>query len=235
MKNYVQVLTDGNEVSRSYKDERMIYSEATASQRKAFFNRYFFVIEKVVNHLCIYQLHNNRDSDLRIIDAACGDGAGSAFLAEQLPDCEIMGVDRDETTIRRAVEKYCPMFPNLKFEAKDVLDIGQRADVFVSFETIEHLENKKMHEFLEKIADELLYPVGKFVVSTPRCRPRESLKRRESHINELYYQQFKYDLGMYFPMTEFFSFDRYANIVPDNPEAIIMVAICSKWPETNIL
>ena len=55
--------------------------------------------------------------------------------------------------------------------------------------------------------------------SSPRGRRRESTVRRPGHINELYYQQFRYTIGEYFPMVEFYSFDRYGNITPDDPAA----------------
>ena len=68
----------------------------------------------------------------------------------------------------------------------------------------------------------------------PRLRPRESTKKRPGHINELYYQEFRYTLGKYFPLTEFLSMDRYANIVPETQDANLMIGICYKWPMTKV-
>lgn len=227
MKNNIQILVSGDSISKSYKDERMIFSEASEYYKKAFFNRYFFAAEKVIRRM--------QKEPLQIIDAACGDGAGSAFLAEQFPQHKIFGVDISGQTIEDAIKIYSSRFSNLNYSIENVLDISKKVDVFISFETIEHIEKPEVNSFLDNIATKLLNPSGKFIVSTPRLRPRETTKRRESHINELYYQEFKYLLGVHFPMIEFYSFDRYANIVPDFSEAILMIAICSKWPETKVL
>lgn len=223
-KNMVQNLTAED---WSSKIDRVFLPDANAYLRKYYFNRYFLVYDKVLRHLPVNQ-------GLKLIDAACGDGAGSAFLAEQFPYCDVLGVDIDIEIIKYAKKTYSLRFDNLRYEAKSIIDIEDPSDVVVSLETIEHVDKDLMLEFLWKVSTRILKPCGKFVVSTPRLRPRETTVKRPGHINELYYQEFKYILAEYFPIMEFHSFDRYGNVIPDTPDANLMVAICSKWPATNI-
>jgi len=223
-KNMVQNLTGED---WSSKIERIFLPEATAYHRKTYFNQYFNVSERVLRHLPAGQRK-------KVIDVACGDGAGSAFIAEQFPSLDVLGVDIDEDIIAYATKTYCPRFDNLRYRAMSMVDIEDTADVVVSLETMEHVEKDVMLEFLEKVSSHMLNPGGKFVGSMPRLRPRESTVKRPSHINELYYYQFKFVLAEYFPMMEFYSFDRYGNVVPDTPDANLMVAVCSKFPATSI-
>ena len=223
-KNMVQNLTAED---WSSKIVRAFLPDANAYQRKSYFNRYFLVCDKVLRHLPSF-------GRFKLIDAACGDGAGSAFLAEQFPNMDVLGVDLDKEIIEYAFGTYASRFDNIRYRAMSIIDIEDTADIVVSFETIEHVSKDMMLEFLDKVSSHILNPGGKFVVSTPRLRPRESTVKRPSHINELYYQEFKFILAEYFPMMDFYSFDRYGNIVPDTPDASLMVAICSKWPVTGI-
>ena len=223
-KNMVHNLADED---WSSKIERTFLPEATAYHHKIYFNRYFLICDKVFRHLPTSQRKN-------VIDVACGDGAGSAFIAEQFPQFDVLGVDIDKEIVEYATKTYCPRFDNLTYSAMSMEKIDVTADVVTSLETLEHVDNSIMHVFLDKVATTMLKPGGKFVVSMPRLRPREHTVKRPSHINELYAQEFKYTLGEYFPMMEFYSLDRYGNIIPETPDANLMVAICSKWPETSI-
>jgi len=228
--NMVQNLTADD---WSSKIDRVYLPDADAYLRKHYFNRYFMVCDKVLRHL-------PGDQRFKLIDAACGDGAGSAFLAEQFPGIDVLGVDIDTDIIAYANLTYANDYVdstgilNVRYEAMSITEIEYKADIVVSLETIEHVDMATMLEFIEKVATQILKPGGKFVVSTPRLRPRESTAKRPGHINELYYQQFKYILAEYFPIMEFYSFDRYGNVVPDTPDANLMVAVCSKFPATSI-
>ena len=226
IKNMVQNLTNEKWSSEI---ERIFLPEATAYHRKLYFNQYFNVYDKVLRHL-----HAGQYNRKKLIDVACGDGAGSAFIAEQFPNLDVLAVDIDKEIIEYATKTYASRFDNLRYMAMSMVDIEDTADVVISLETIEHVERDVMLKFLEKVSSRMLKPGGKFVVSTPRLRPRESTVKRPSHINELYYDEFKYILAEYFPMMEFYSFDRYVNVIPDTPDANFMVAVCSKFPATDI-
>lgn len=221
MENDAQVLTNED---WSSKIDRAFLPEVNDYNRKTYLNRYMLVLNKV--------LKQHKGSTL--IDCACGDGSGSAFLAEQCPDWNVLGVDLDEKIIDFAIKQYKSRFPNLEYISKSIIDIEGEVDIFVCLDTIEHIDKQLMYKVLDKISNQLIKKGGKLVISTPRLRPRESTVKRPSHINELYYQEFKYLLGKYFPILEFYGLDRYANLVQDSSDLNCVIAICSTWPATEI-
>jgi O-antigen biosynthesis protein len=102
----------------------------------------------------------------RVLDIACGEGYGSAFLAKWAN--EVVGIDSDSATIDHAREKYSSM-RNLSFEVGNCCDIREtqgKFDAIVSFETIEHLERNDQSKFLENVRRSLK-PDGLFIVSSP--------------------------------------------------------------------
>ena len=143
-------------------------------------------------------------------------------------------MDLDTKMVDFASGRYAPKFDNLSYAAKSIIDIEEEADVFVCLETIEHISRELMIRVLDKIANKIIKKGGKLVISTPRLRPRECTVKRPGHINELYYQEFKYTLGELFPVLEFYGLDRYANLVQDSDDNNCVIAICSTWPTTSI-
>ncbi|MEO7916253.1 MAG: class I SAM-dependent methyltransferase, partial [Dokdonella sp.] len=76
----------------------------------------------------------------RVLDAACGEGYGSNLLADVA--AEVVGVDLSEQAIKHARARYGTR-QNLRFESADATalpDLGERFDIIVSFETLEHLQ-----------------------------------------------------------------------------------------------
>lgn len=81
-----------------------------------------------------------------VVDASCGVGYGSAMLAKKCGF--VYGFDISEGAISYAVKQY--QSSNTKFAVKDLdQDSLPECDVFVSFETVEHL--KYPEAFLEKV------------------------------------------------------------------------------------
>ena len=99
-----------------------------------------------------------------VIDVACGEGYGSALLSRTA--ARVTGIDASAQTVALARRRYSGA-ANLQFvegrcEAMPVGDAS--ADVVVSFETLEHLENPRA---LIAEAARVLRPDGLFMVSTP--------------------------------------------------------------------
>ncbi len=68
-----------------------------------------------------------------VLDLACGAGYGTHLMA---PHCrEAFGVDRSPAAAEYARARY-----GHRFEVGDFFDYGGRADVVVSFETVEHID-----------------------------------------------------------------------------------------------
>jgi SAM-dependent methyltransferase len=99
-----------------------------------------------------------------VVDAACGEGYGSALLARRA--ARVTGVDLSAETVALARRRYGAA-SNLEYaegrcEALPVADGG--TDLFVSFETMEHLESPRA---LIAEAARILRGDGVFMVSTP--------------------------------------------------------------------
>jgi GT2 family glycosyltransferase/tetratricopeptide (TPR) repeat protein len=98
-----------------------------------------------------------------VVDAAAGEGYGSALLARVASS--VVGVEIAAEAVEHAVAAYRQ--PNLRFVRGDVARLPLRsasADVVVSFETIEHLYEQA--QFLAEIR-RVLRPDGVLVISSP--------------------------------------------------------------------
>lgn len=119
----------------------------------------------------------------RVLDAACGEGYGSAFLATVAR--EVVGVDVDPAAIAHASARYSA--ENLRFVVASCTELPQADESFdlvVSFETIEHLalQSQMLAEFRRVLA-----PEGVLVISSPN-RPvyaAQCAERNEFHVREL--------------------------------------------------
>lgn len=123
-----------------------------------------------------------------VLDAACGEGYGSALLAEVA--AEVVGVDIDAASIEHARARYGAS-PCLRYERADAtrLPFADRAfDLVVSFETLEHLsaQEELLAGFARVLSDD-----GTLLVSSPDKRTYSELAgfHNEFHVRELYREQ----------------------------------------------
>ena len=143
--------------------------------------------EHVARYLMAAQLAEGR----RVLDAACGEGYGTAILAGAGASSAV-GVDSDAAIVAHARERY-----GLEFATADVAALpfdGDAFDLVVSFETIEHVAEP------EAVLDELtrvLAPDGLLVISTPN--KHEYLVENEFHTRELTHEEFLELLRPRFP------------------------------------
>jgi len=133
----------------------------------------------------------------RVLDAACGEGYGSALLA--VSAVSVTGIDRSEQAIAHARGRY--QAPNLDFQTGDCLDLPFGADSFdciVSFETLEHLAD---HDALLSEFRRVLRPDGFLLLSSPdKAVYSEQLQNRnEFHVRELYREELEVLLQRHFP------------------------------------
>lgn len=134
----------------------------------------------------------------RVLDAACGEGYGSALLAPVATS--VTGIDLDVATIEHARTRYRDV-ANLEFRQGSVtaLDLDDASiDVIVSFETIEHLtaQEDMLAEF-----GRVLAPDGLLVISSP---DRDNYNAGEAepnpfHLRELSRVEFEALLRARFP------------------------------------
>jgi|CXWL01.1.fsa_nt_gi SAM-dependent methyltransferase len=137
-------------------------------------------------HLHRYAFAHGYSQDKRVLDAACGEGYGSALLADNAH--RVLGVDIAEEAVGHARVRYGER-ANLEFLCCDVtaLDALPDAsfDLIVSFETLEHVHaQERMLAGFKR----LLAPGGLLLISSPDKRTYSDLTGyvNEHHVRELY-------------------------------------------------
>ena len=132
----------------------------------------------------------------KVLDIACGEGYGSALLAEVAQS--VVGVDISQEAIDHASTTYVQ--ENLHFiqgSATKLEFADASFDAIVSFETIEHLaEQEQMIAELTRV----LRPDGILIMSSPN-RPiysEESGELNEFHVKELDLDEFNSLLSQHF-------------------------------------
>ncbi|HET9484967.1 MAG TPA: class I SAM-dependent methyltransferase [Xanthomonadales bacterium] len=141
--------------------------------------------------------------DRRVIDAACGEGYGSALLARTA--ASVVGLDVSEQAVAHARSRYGAL-PNLRFERADVTALSLEpasADVVVSFETLEHVEaqDAMLAGFARALTDD-----GLLIVSSPDKRTYSDIPgfRNEHHVRELYRDELEALLARHFSAVRLF-------------------------------
>ena len=154
----------------------------------------------VAIHVKRYEFARPLCSDRDVLDAACGVGYGTSYLAEVAR--RAVGVDVDADAIAYARRRYAG--PNVEFVRRDLaeLDLPDASfDVVCSFETIEHLTQPEA--FLAHAA-RVLRPDGVFVVSTPRVDVTTTSPENPFHTVELSRGDFEAMLGRHFGAVELY-------------------------------
>lgn len=132
-----------------------------------------------------------------VLDVACGEGYGSALLAQSARS--VAGVDLAVAAIDHARTRYAGR-SNLEFRAADCTALpfpDASFDAVVSFETVEHIAAQDA--FVDEVR-RVLRPDGLFVVSCPN-KVEYTDKRNvvnEFHVRELYRDELEGLLGSRF-------------------------------------
>ena len=134
----------------------------------------------------------------RVLDAACGEGYGSALLADVAQS--VLGMDIAEAAIEHARSRYGAR-ANLRFERGDCTALAlppASFDLIVSFETLEHVEAQQalVAGFERALADD-----GILIISSPDKRTYSDVSgfRNEFHVRELYREELLALLSPHFP------------------------------------
>lgn len=134
---------------------------------------------------------------LNVLDAACGEGYGTALLATAASF--VTGVDLDESAVEHAKARYSS--DKLEFLVSDCLRLPFEDDEFdcvVSFETLEHLPD---HQGLMTEFKRVLKPRGFLLLSSPdkAVYSEQQQNQNEFHVRELYRDEFEALLQANFP------------------------------------
>lgn len=139
----------------------------------------------------------------RVLDAASGEGYGSALLASVA--AQVTGIDLSEDAVRHARIRYQEA-SHLQFVHAPVTQLpltDASMDLIVSFETIEHLQQQEamLAEFRR-----VLTPQGLLAISSPN-KPEYSDQRafhNEFHVKELTRDELASLLHIGFPLQRWF-------------------------------
>ena len=136
----------------------------------------------------------------KVLDAACGTGYGSHFIASSGATA-VTGIDVSAEALDFCRQNY--KAPNLQFRQFDVgtlSEMHERFDTIVSFETIEHLQDPA--RFIQDVSS-ILAPGGIFICSTPNpTRHSETGTINPFHHNELSFAEFRRHFEKYFHVSE---------------------------------
>ena len=155
----------------------------------------------VALHLKRYEFARPHCAGREVLDAGCGVGYGTAFLAESAR--RAVGVDRSDEAIAYARGRY--EHANVEFRVGDLLalpDPDDAFDVVCCFETIEHLRDQ--HAFLAEIR-RVLRGGGVFIVSTPHVDTTTVRPANPYHERELSTDDFERLLGVQFERVEIYA------------------------------
>ena len=121
----------------------------------------------------------------RVVDVACGEGYGSALLAERAG--HVTGIDVSTEAIAHAKAAYARL-ANAAFECASCARLplaDASVDVAITFETIEHIAEQEA--FLDELA-RVLMPDGLLILSCPNRAEYRDRRGFENpfHVKELY-------------------------------------------------
>lgn len=154
-----------------------------------------------LEHYHRYAVVRDSVAGKRVLDVACGEGYGSAMLAEVA--VAVTGVDISSEAVLHAEATYVkPNLTYLEGSATALPFADASFDVVVSFETIEHLAGQaEMVSELRRV----LRPEGILIISSPN-RPvysEESGEHNEFHVKELDFAEFDALLRVQFPAVRY--------------------------------
>ena len=166
--------------------------------------------EIAYEHVHRYAFARRFAKSRRVLDAACGEGYGSALLADAA--ASVLGVDIDAATIGAARQRYAARV-NLSFEVASVTSLpcaDASIDLIASFETVEHVGADDQHRMLAEFA-RVLAPQGTLVLSSPnRVEYSERTGYRNPfHVHELDRDELASLLRKDFPFQRWYRQRRY--------------------------
>jgi len=150
-------------------------------------------------HIQRYRFFKSFYPGKTVIDAACGTGYGTAFIRSEGAE-SATGIDISKEAIGFAKKHY--QQPGLHYQELDCMrinEVGDSADVVVSFETIEHLNDPAL--FIKNVS-ETIKPGGTFICSTPnKDRLSGAGHFNPFHPSELPWNEFRNLFEKYFTVT----------------------------------
>jgi len=142
-----------------------------------------------LEHLHRYALACELADGKAVLDIACGEGYGSAMLAERARS--VVGVDRAVDVAAHAARRYGRSHVSFAAGACDNVPLATASfDLIVCFETIEHVGE---HERVLAEFKRVLRPGGVLVLSSPEKSEYSDARQQTNpfHVKELYADEFR--------------------------------------------
>ncbi len=164
------------------------------------------VREMLYEHYARYAMALNFVRGKRVLDAACGEGYGSALLAQAAQS--VFGLDIAPDAVAHATARYD--LENLRFAQADVTALAHNPilapasiDVAVSFETLEHVHAQ---DAMLAGMKQALTADGVLLVSCPDKHTYSELTgyQNEFHVKELYRHELEKLLQAHFKHVRLF-------------------------------
>lgn len=160
------------------------------------------------------------DSDMKVLDVACGNGFGVRLLAQKV--AQVVGADIDSEAIMEANQRTHST--NTSFCIEDITCMSFGSEEFnavISMETLEHVD---AHSCLQEIS-RVLKPCGLLILSTPQNSmghiPVTSCHNHEYSLKELV------DLcSQYFSIKAIIGIKAGRIIIPDDPLGANTMLVC---------
>jgi ubiquinone/menaquinone biosynthesis C-methylase UbiE len=130
------------------------------------------------------------------VDAGCGSGYGTFFLAKNSKIKAIVGVDISSQAINFA-RKYFKA-NNCYFLQMDIRNMKFKDNYFdaiISFDVLEHLSEIDQEKFIHELR-RVLKPEGTLIIGCPNAKV--SMKNNPFHLKELTMSELQYLLYQYF-------------------------------------
>lgn len=140
----------------------------------------------------------------RVLDFACGCGYGTYLLSNNPEVSEIIGVDKDEESIKWAKKEY--EGGSCKFICDDVQNLSGKFDTFVSLETIEHFADNEIYQTIIK-----KYHINQMIISYP--------SKKSTHFNPFHVR----DLNVQEVCSSFSNFILYHNFSMGDVDFLIFI------------
>ncbi len=151
------------------------------------------------DHLCRYEFAKQYANNKRVLDIACGCGYGSYLLAKEGNANEVTGVDLNEDSVRYGSHRY--KHPKVKQFVGDATEytFGNKFDLIVSFETIEHIPDYE--KFLKNI-EKALADDGILLISSPIVTETTTKSINPYHVIEWSMNDFISLINKYFVVED---------------------------------
>lgn len=162
----------------------------------------------LASHLKRYDFARQFCNGKVVLDAACGVGYGSSYLAEVAR--EVIGIDISQEAITYALQHY--QKENARFKKGDIHNLefsDDHFDIICSFETLEHLDRPE--KFINEIS-RVLRKEGKFIFSVPHVRKTKYNPENPYHRIEFSQKDLESILKKYFREVEIFGERRLQSV-----------------------